>query len=321
MQRPPLQDQLDRLEGDAFGRIVELERQATSLQEGQDSLALRGSERRSGLRERITALEQESEVARPVRESLSETLAEVQRRMADQKLAEVPGILARLAALEQQKEAGDALETGSGLAEAPYDEVQAEAAGPVEQDAMGDTRHLSACLPARNAQAGNAQAERQDEPVDGSATGMELDDQPVTEVSSATDTALLDLIRAQVYHRLVLQDGSEYRCTICGATTVEAPFEEELKHKRHCSLGKLRERLNEPVDVPAPTNSARLVAEIEVTDPDSKSPVSIAIFKHNESGGMFATDASFLDQCFDDNADPVIPDPLNEGCRVKLLGM
>ena len=48
-----------------------------------------------------------------------------------------------------------------------------------------------------------------------------------------------------------------------------------------------------------------------VIDPDSKGEVAMSVFKH-ENGGMFAMDSSYLDQCFDDDGDPTIPDPFNE---------
>lgn len=54
-------------------------------------------------------------------------------------------------------------------------------------------------------------------------------------------------------------------------------------------------------------SKAKFVTEITVTDPDSQSPVGIAIYKH-ENGGMFAIDSSYLDQVCDDD-EPIIPDP------------
>lgn len=67
-------------------------------------------------------------------------------------------------------------------------------------------------------------------------------------------------------------------------------------------------------------NTARLLGEQPVLDPDSGAPVDIAIFKHSESGGIFAIDASFLGQCFEDEQDPVIQDPFNDGSMLRLLG-
>jgi hypothetical protein len=56
---------------------------------------------------------------------------------------------------------------------------------------------------------------------------------------------------------------------------------------------------------------AYFVKEITVTDPDSKMPVELEVYKH-ENGGMFAVDSSFLDQVArtDDFDRPIVPDPL-----------
>lgn len=56
---------------------------------------------------------------------------------------------------------------------------------------------------------------------------------------------------------------------------------------------------------------AYFVTEITVIDPDSKAPVEVAIYKH-ENGGMFGVDSSFLDQVArtDDFDRPIVPDPL-----------
>jgi len=56
---------------------------------------------------------------------------------------------------------------------------------------------------------------------------------------------------------------------------------------------------------------AYFVTEILVTDPDTKAPVEVAIYKH-ENGGMFGIDSSFLEQVArtDDFDRPIVPDPL-----------
>jgi len=69
------------------------------------------------------------------------------------------------------------------------------------------------------------------------------------------------------------------------------------------------------------SNAAEFVKEIEVKDPDSKAQVAMSVFKHNESGAMFAIDSSYLDQCFDDDTDPCIPDPFNDGQTVTLYNL
>ena len=56
---------------------------------------------------------------------------------------------------------------------------------------------------------------------------------------------------------------------------------------------------------------AKYLEEIEVTDPDSKSPVAMSVFKH-DNGGMFAIDSSYLEQVFEDDTRIIIPDPFIE---------
>lgn len=67
-------------------------------------------------------------------------------------------------------------------------------------------------------------------------------------------------------------------------------------------------------------NTAKFVEEIVVKDPDSGGLVEIDIFKH-QNGGMFGVDASYLDQCFPDDVDPAIPDPLQADMIVILKGL
>jgi hypothetical protein len=68
-------------------------------------------------------------------------------------------------------------------------------------------------------------------------------------------------------------------------------------------------------------NTAKFFKEIAVTDPDSDMPVEIDIFKHEQSGGIFGVDASYLDQNFDNDEDIIISDPLNKGQKVLLTGI
>lgn len=58
---------------------------------------------------------------------------------------------------------------------------------------------------------------------------------------------------------------------------------------------------------------AYFVREITEIDPDTKLPVELEVYKH-ENGGMFAVDSSFLDQVArtDDFDRPIIPDPLTD---------
>jgi hypothetical protein len=52
---------------------------------------------------------------------------------------------------------------------------------------------------------------------------------------------------------------------------------------------------------------ANYVTDITVTDPDTKLPVEVTIFKH-ENGGMFGIDASYIDTIDDDNTFIPVPD-------------
>lgn len=53
---------------------------------------------------------------------------------------------------------------------------------------------------------------------------------------------------------------------------------------------------------------AKFVQEVTVKDPETLGQVDVAIYKH-PCGGMFGVDCSFLDQCTDDDENPVILDP------------
>ena len=48
--------------------------------------------------------------------------------------------------------------------------------------------------------------------------------------------------------------------------------------------------------------TAKFVTEIQVIDPDTNSPIDIAIYKH-ENGGMFGIDSSYIEQGLDDEDD------------------
>ena len=61
--------------------------------------------------------------------------------------------------------------------------------------------------------------------------------------------------------------------------------------------------------------------EVTVIDPRSKGEVAMSVFVHDQSGGMFAIDSSFLDQEFEDDVDPVIADPFNEDTEIILKGL
>lgn len=69
------------------------------------------------------------------------------------------------------------------------------------------------------------------------------------------------------------------------------------------------------------SNTAEYVREVTVKEPNTGNYVQMSVFLHNESLGMFAIDSSYLVQCFDDDTDPVIPDPFNDGMQVILHGL
>ena len=87
----------------------------------------------------------------------------------------------------------------------------------------------------------------------------------------------------------------------------------ELREVLEARITELEEKLV--------SNSAEFVSEIIVRDPDTNGRVEMSVFKHNDSGGMFAVDSSYLDQCFDDDTNPVIADPFNDGQTVTLYNL
>ena len=66
--------------------------------------------------------------------------------------------------------------------------------------------------------------------------------------------------------------------------------------------------------------NAKFVNEITVIDPDSKGEVQLAVYKH-DNGGMFAIDASYLEQTFDDDEDVEIPDPFDSECKTGSINL
>ena len=59
--------------------------------------------------------------------------------------------------------------------------------------------------------------------------------------------------------------------------------------------------------------TAHFVVELTVIDPDTKAPVEIAVYKH-ENGGMFAVDSSYIlqvaEETLSDNV--LVPDVFNK---------
>ena len=53
--------------------------------------------------------------------------------------------------------------------------------------------------------------------------------------------------------------------------------------------------------------------EVEVTDPDTKAPVHLSVYKDPSTGGMLAIDSSFIEQ-----VEAVIPNPLQPSVTLIL---
>jgi len=68
-------------------------------------------------------------------------------------------------------------------------------------------------------------------------------------------------------------------------------------------------------------NTAKFIREVSEVDPDSNSVVLVSMFKHNESGGIFGIDSSFIEQIFDEGERGFIADPFNFESKVELLGV
>lgn len=61
---------------------------------------------------------------------------------------------------------------------------------------------------------------------------------------------------------------------------------------------------------------AFFIETITVTDPDSNAPVELEVYKDEQSGGLFALDASYLEQ---DVVNNEIPSPFNKDYMIKLI--
>lgn len=68
----------------------------------------------------------------------------------------------------------------------------------------------------------------------------------------------------------------------------------------------------------AKINTAKFVIDLIVTDPQTGNDVNVSMFKHEQSGGMFGIDASFIEQNFDDDDVPTVADPFNNDSIVEL---
>ncbi|OUV22893.1 MAG: hypothetical protein CBC55_02320 [Gammaproteobacteria bacterium TMED95] len=64
--------------------------------------------------------------------------------------------------------------------------------------------------------------------------------------------------------------------------------------------------------------TAKFVTEVSITDPDSNTPVEVAIYKEEASGAMFGVDSSFITSNFDEDETIEIPSPFGNG-QVELV--
>lgn len=68
------------------------------------------------------------------------------------------------------------------------------------------------------------------------------------------------------------------------------------------------------------THTATFVQTVTVTDPDTNTPVKVAIYKHDNAGwGMFGVDQKFIDDNFDNDETPTVADPFNNECILELI--
>jgi hypothetical protein len=65
--------------------------------------------------------------------------------------------------------------------------------------------------------------------------------------------------------------------------------------------------------------TATFIQEVTVTDPDTNAPVTVSIYKHDTTGGMFGIDSSFIEQNFEDDETPTVADPFVNNAIVELI--
>lgn len=63
---------------------------------------------------------------------------------------------------------------------------------------------------------------------------------------------------------------------------------------------------------------AKFIQEITITDPDSKAPVQVSIYKEIEGGGMFGIDSSYIQQVFDEDESIIIDSVFANG-KIELI--
>ena len=112
----------------------------------------------------------------------------------------------------------------------------------------------------------------------------------------------------------------EIKCPFCGFTSEPCDFPDYFYSGMETSAefrdSETIEEIEDKVETPV---EATFSEEITVTDPVSKLPVELSVFK-SSTGGMFAVDSSFIEQNFDDTDTPIVPDPMY-GASTKLNGI
>ena len=59
-------------------------------------------------------------------------------------------------------------------------------------------------------------------------------------------------------------------------------------------------------------NKAKFIQTITVKDTE------LSVYE-DENGGMFAIDSTYLDQCFDDDTNPIIPNPFADADEYSIF--
>lgn len=67
------------------------------------------------------------------------------------------------------------------------------------------------------------------------------------------------------------------------------------------------------------TTTATFIQEVTVTDPETNAPVTLSVYKHDTTNGMFAIDASFIEQNFEDDETPTVADPFVNNAILELV--
>lgn len=67
------------------------------------------------------------------------------------------------------------------------------------------------------------------------------------------------------------------------------------------------------------TTTATFIQEVTITDPETNAPVTVSMYKHDITGGIFGIDSSFIEQNFEDDETPTVADPFINNGIVELI--